>query len=238
MKSPLTSLAWATTALLITLTICTTFLIRECARFPSRVVDHTFAAARQAAEIFREAIGVQPKVIINQTVFFDQIASVAEFAVITRDQTISLSYSHQMTLLNTPLPATEKIIKIDATFRIKAGFDLMEPFTVAIDPQTLHLTAELPPAQILSVEPVGPLSYTDQDGWFNRITAQERQNLLNELQIRARTAAETSNCRQEAERQAVSRLSDLAQRNGQSATFHFRLSNPENTALPKAKTPP
>src|SRR5476651_1461745 len=123
-------------------------------------VDHTIDHIRDA---FSEVLRVQPQVTLNQRVVLTQTAPIAELAVVTKEELVTIGLNEHLEVLSMQIPLTEKKLTAEATYRIKAGFDLHEPFSVEIDPVTHALRAAMPHAKILSVEQVGDLIYHGED---------------------------------------------------------------------------
>ena len=184
------------------------FALRSCVG----AADHTIASVRDA---FAQVLNVQPKVTVNQRVVLTQTAPIAELAVVTKEELVSLGFDFHLEVLTFQVPLTEKTLTAEAVYRLKAGFDLREPFNVKIDPATGDVQASLPHAQILSVEQVGDLTYKGDDALLNRITDAEREEIINNLAHAAHDAAEASTLKADAERQVGQRLKELIHHNGQ-----------------------
>jgi len=194
---------------LITVAGITFFALHSCVA----AVDHTIASVRDA---FSQVLRVQPQITVNQRVVLTQTAPVAEFAVVTKEEQVSLHFNVHLEVLSFEVPLTEKNLTAEATYRLKAGFNLEEPFSVEIDPSTHQVHATMPHAKILSVEQIGDLTYHGEDALLNRITDDERTTILNNLDSAARKAAEDSSLKEDAEKQITQRLETLIQHNGQS----------------------
>jgi hypothetical protein len=180
--------------------------------------------ARFIGEAFQSTLQVTPQITINQTVIYGQISPIAEFAVVTQEQWVEYDYRSSLTLGAHALPFTEKKINLRAPYRVKAGFDLHEPFRVRTDRSGEKVLAEMPPAKILSVERAGDLKVEGDDHWFNQITDAERQSTLNAIDHQARELAEKSTLKAEAETQVTARLKELLEKN--SAVVEFRFTRP------------
>jgi hypothetical protein len=100
-------------------------------------------------------------------------------------------------------------------YRLKAGFDLRQPFSVQIDPATHQIRATMPHAKILSVEQVGDITYHGEDAALNRVTDDDRNQILASLNAAAHEAAEKSSLKTDAEKQVSQRLQELLNHNGQ-----------------------
>lgn len=193
---------------LITLAAISFFALRSC----TSAVDHTVDHVREA---FAQVFNLQPQVTINQRIVMTQTAPIAELAVVTKEELIAIGFDEHLEVMSFQVPLTEKKLSVEATYRIKAGFDLHEPFSVVIDPATHNLTATMPHAKILSVEQIGDLVYHGEDATLNRITDAERAKMVNDLLAAARDAAEKSGLKADAEKQVTDRLKELMNRNGQ-----------------------
>src|SRR5476651_2163233 len=137
--------------------------LRSC----TAAVDHTIGNVRDA---FREVLRVQPQVTVNQRVVLTQTAPIAELAVVTKEELVTIGLTEHFEVMSVQIPLTEKKLTAEAVYRIKAGFNLAEPFRVEIDPVTHEVRAKMPHAVILSVEQIGDLTYHGDDALLNRIT--------------------------------------------------------------------
>ena len=207
---------------LITLAVIAWFALRSC----TASVDHTIGTVRDA---FVSVLRVQPQVTVNQQVVLTQTAPIAELAVVTKEELVTIGLTEHLEVMSMEIPLTEKKLTAEAVYRIKAGFDLREPFTVAIDPVTHEVHAKLPHAIILSVEQIGDLTYHGDDALLNRITDAERAETLNNLNGAARAEAEKSNLKEDAENQVGQRLNELIKHNGQTIQLEWT-----NSTMPRS----
>jgi hypothetical protein len=109
---------------------------------------------------------------------------------------------------------------------------LSKPFSVEIDPITHALHAAMPHAEILSVEQVGDLTYHGEDSMLNRVTDDERAQILNNLHAAAHDAAEKSSLKSEAEQQVSQRLNEIMSHNGQTLQIEWNGTVPVPGRLP------
>jgi hypothetical protein len=193
---------------LVTLALLTLLVIDRCTYSAERAVD-------RVRDAFAAVLQVQPKITINERIVQTQTAPIAELAVVTREELISLGFDEHKELWSYSLPLTEKKLTVSGTFRVKAGYDLHEPFSVAIDPATHRIAATLPPAKILSVEQVGDLTFQGEDSLLNRLSDDERAHAVNDLAAMARKAAEGSSLTHDADDQVRTRLDQLLAHNGE-----------------------
>ena len=174
---------------------------------------------------------VQPKITINERVVQTQTAPIAELAVVTKEEPITLGFDEHKAILSYSIPLTEKKLSVEGTFRLKAGYDLREPFSVAIDPATHRIRATLPPAKILDVEQVGDLTFHGEDSVLNRLTDAERTKAVNDLAQLARQTAESSSLKRDADEQVRQRLEELLAHNGQKVEIQWSSSQDKNRTL-------
>lgn len=193
---------------LLTIAALCVFALHSCTSAVNQTVDHV-------RDAFGKVLSLQPKVTINQRVILTQTAPIAELAVVTKEELVSIGLNSHLEVLSIQIPLTEKKMTAEAVYRIKAGFDLTEPFSVEIDPATQAVTASMPGAKILSVEQVGDISYKGEDATLNRITDSERTEILANLNKAAHDAAEGSSLKAEAQEQVTQRLKELISHNGQ-----------------------
>ena len=180
--------------------------------------DHTIASVKNA---FAQVFQVQPQITMNERVILTQTAPIAELAVVSKDELVTIGLTQHLDILSYQIPLTEKEVTVEAVFRLKAGFDLREPFRVTIDPVTHAIHATLPHAKILSVEQLGDLNFHSQDATLNKVTDEERQKLLNGLNETAHAQAEQSGLKEDAEKQVNQRLEELFSHNGEKMSLEW-----------------
>ena len=200
---------------LITVAAIGAYALHSC----TSAVDHTIDHVRDA---FNEVLRVQPQVTVNQRVVLTQTAPIAELAVVTKEELVTLDLNEHLEVLSLQIPLTEKKLTAEATYRLKAGFDLSQPFAVVIDPVTHQVRAAMPHAKILSVEQVGDVTYRGEDAWLNRITDDERTQIMNSLNQTAHDTAEKSSLKSEAEQQVTQRLNEIMSHNGQNLQIEWK----------------
>ena len=190
------------------------FALHRCTAAVDRTIDH-------ARDAFSEVLRVRPQVTVNRRIVLTQTAPLAELAVVTKEELVTLGFDEHLEVLSMQIPLTEKKLTAQAVYRIKAGFDLREPFSVEIDPVTHALRAAMPHAKILSVEQVGDLTCHGEDSLLNRVTDAERAQILGNLNAAAHDAAEKSTLKMEAEQQVAQRLKEIMSHNGQSLQIEW-----------------
>ena len=183
--------------LLVVLTLCVTWLMRSCARMPGEAAR---AAGEPAVELGRRIVDglsrrlqLRPEVRVGRETVLAGDAALAELATVRREFAHEYIWEHQW------LGSTKRL-RLRGNFAAKAGFDLNENFHVEIDPQSLGVQVALPPPRVLGVE---MMSYKaeEEDGFWNKLNPQEREEAVNALLASARATADAdSTLRDEAQR--------------------------------------
>lgn len=170
--------------------------------------------ASNVARGMKEVLNFTPQVRINEHVVIEQSVPVAELATISRDLSVEYVWSHQWL-------SSTKTLALRGTFTAKAGFDLHEPFTVDIQKFPLKVRATMPPPKILSIQMNSYNVLKDEDGWWNRISASDRENAVQALQGVAREKAENSSMLEEARSTVEQSIKEIVERNAATVEFIY-----------------
>jgi hypothetical protein len=168
--------------------------------------------ARATADGVRSLFNVTPRVTINETVVIEQSTPILEVATISRQLLVDHAWSHSWL-------GSTKSIHLRGTFTAKAGFDLREPFAIDITRSPLTVNARLPEPRLLSVQMDSFVVIADEDGWWNRLTEEDRTQAVTTLQSLARTKVETSGILDDVRRSAEERIREVVERNGGAVIF-------------------
>ena len=140
----------------------------------------TSDAARKIRDAFVDLFHLQPKISVNENVVFDQTKTALELAVVSRD--VEVTRDAAQTWLG-----STKTIRIHATYRVKAGFDLSRNFEVTVADREVNI--KVPRAKILTVEPLNISVEELKNGLWNKIQPQDVERELQRMQELARTKA-------------------------------------------------
>jgi hypothetical protein len=168
--------------------------------------------AQAAADGIRSLFNVTPRVTINETIVIEQSTPILEVATISRQLLVDHAWSHSWL-------GSTKSIHIRGTFTAKAGFDLREPFAIDITRSPLTVSARLPEPRLLSVQMDSFVVIADEDGWWNRLTEEDRTQAVTTLQSLARTRVETSGILDDVRRSAEERIKQVLEQNGAPVIF-------------------
>jgi len=151
--------------------------------------------AGEASRAIQEMMNLQPRVSINDVVVIHESKPIVEVALITKDTQIEHTFEH------TWLRST-KTLRLKAIYRIKAGFKLTgSPVEVKVKRDwlgwKLSLVTSLPEPSILSVDQVKLEMLEDNDGYWNKITPEDRELAINEMRVKALAEAKKSSIRED-----------------------------------------
>ncbi len=147
---------------------------------PRHLVEQTYEGARRIGRDLKEALQFSPEIKVKEVVVLQQQREILELA------TLSQKFQHHYTWTNTRLYSTKKI-EITGTFDAKAGFDLDEKFTIAIDGDKAVVT--FPNPKLLSIESLGDMEFRDEHGVWNWIDAADRSQAINAYTLSAKAFA-------------------------------------------------
>ena len=149
------------------------FAFERCVSLPARTarlsVDELERVGRDARNAFIEMANLQPRVTINQRVYFEQTAEVAELAVISQRIEVEHDFLHTWA-------GSSKRLRLRGTFTAKAGFNLRQEIGVRVDPG--EIVVSLPHAQILGIEQNAVDVLAFENGFWNPISGADVQSEL------------------------------------------------------------
>ena len=145
--------------------------------------------AAQVSRAFAELGHLQPRITIRDRVFFEQTKSVLELVVVSRETQVDREMEHEWL-------GSKKRMRLRGTYQVRAGFDLMQPFSVRVDGSRIE--TRLPPPKILSVDSVDIEVTVFENGLWNKISPAELEGELRALPLLARQKAGDAGLQKEA----------------------------------------
>ncbi len=180
------------------------FAVKGCLDLPGKIASRTVTGVREGvAEVFVDLLHVRPEVREGTKVVWGQTSARTEVIVAAKKIEVGYDWEHRWL-------GSRKVIRLTQTYEVKAGFDLGKSFWVELGPGEGQATAHLPAPEILAVTPMGEVSYRDEDGWWNKVTDEDRSKALAALSGEAKRQGERGPLLEEARELAGSRLVDLA----------------------------
>ena len=211
----LSILGWVILA--ATLTVGLTLLLFW--RMGAEVTQEARRMAESLASDFDRVFQFTPQISVDSVVVVAANTPVLELVTTQRELLVRHRWSH------TWLHST-KNLEVEATFTAKAGFDLKEPFRINIDPRTGYVSAELPPPKLLSLGMSDVRVLQDEDGFWNKLTAEDRQTAFRALEEKARKKVSTSKLLPEAGLQAEKQIRELIDRTRDTTNLPKRPAEP------------
>jgi hypothetical protein len=195
---------WGAAAIFLGIVILLGMGVRACLDLPSKIASRTATGVREGvAEVFVDLLHVRPEIREGTRVIWGQTSARSEVIVAAKKIEVGYDWEHRWL-------GSRKVIRLTQSFELKAGFDLAKPFWVEVGPKEGEATAHLPAPEILAVTPVGKVSYRDEDGWWNKVTNEDRSAAYQRMAVEARKQGEKGSLLEEAKEMTGSRLTDLA----------------------------
>jgi len=196
--------SWGSAALFLGLVIFVGIGVRACLDLPAKLASRTVGGVREGiSEVFVDLLHVRPEVREGTQVVWGQTSARTEVIVAAKKIEVGYDWEHRWM-------GSRKVIRLTQSYEVKAGFDLAKPFWIELGPTGAEATAHLPNPEILAVTPVGEVSYQDENGWWNKVTNEDRAGALEALVAEARKQGEQGPLLDEAKEMAGSRLTDLS----------------------------
>jgi hypothetical protein len=190
----------------LALAITGKLIVDQMAAWPARLVN---TASNQASvdagkvrDAFVELFQLQPRISVNQTTVFGETKPALELAVVDRNTEITHDAAETWF-------GSTKTIRMHATYRVKAGFDLSKKLEVNVAGQEVNI--KVPKATILSVETLSLEVDELRDGLWNRIEPQDIDRELKKMPelARAKSSSLPDEAEQTFQRLLSERLGDL-----------------------------
>jgi Protein of unknown function (DUF4230) len=191
---------------ILALAITGKLIVDQMAAWPARLVDstskQTSVDARKIRDAFVDLFQLQPKISVNETAVYGETKSSLELVVVDRDTDVTHNSAETWF-------GSTKTIRMHATYRVKAGFDLSKKLEVNVSGQEVNI--KVPKAMILSVEPLSLAVDELRDGLWNRIQPEDIDRELKKMPELARAKASSlpGEAEQTFERLLTERLGDL-----------------------------
>jgi len=177
--------AFSISIVLIVLTLCTAWLMRSCARMPGEAgraaAEPAVELAKRIADGISRRLQFRPEVRIDQVTVLERETPVLELATVRREFAHDYEWEHQW------LGSTKRL-HLRGTFAAKAGYDLNEKFYFEINSNDLQVELGLPEPRVLGVEMIAYRA-EEEEGYWNKLSAEEREQAVNALLASARAAA-------------------------------------------------
>lgn len=176
------------------------------AEVTGRSTQAGYELTKQALTDLAEALQFTPKVIVGEKTVLQQDAKIRELATASKNFEHTYAYTHSWL-------GSTKTIELKGQFLAKAGFHVNDQFTLTTDERTASAVLRHPPAQLISCELQSVQVLKDEDGWWNKLSPQEREEAQNKLISTAKEAAMKSGVLDQAVQNLAERLKPVEERN-------------------------
>jgi Protein of unknown function (DUF4230) len=211
----LSILGWVIAA--AALTVALTLLLFW--RMSLEITQDSRRMAESIAAGFDRALNFTPQISVDSVVIIAANAPVLELVTVQKQALVRTRWTH------TWLHST-KNLELEATFTARAGFDLRDPIRINIDPRTRFISADLPPPKLLSLGMGDVRVLQDEDGLWNKLTAQDREQAFRVLEEKARKIFTESNLLAEARLEAEKRVRELIDKTAWSSILTTKPTEP------------
>ena len=171
--------------ILVVFTLCAAWLMRSCARMPGEAgraaAEPAVELAKRIADGVSRRLQFRPEVRVDRVTVLQRETALLELATVRREFTHDYEWEHQWL-------GSKKRLHLRGTFAAKAGYDLNENFYFEIDSDDLQVEVGLPEPRVLGVEMIGYRA-EEEEGFWNKLSAEEREQAVNALLASARAAA-------------------------------------------------
>jgi len=170
------------------------FVFERCTSLPGRAaktsVDQLERLGRDVRNTIVQIAQIQPRVTINERVYFEQTTEVSELALVSQRLEVEHEFLHTWA-------GSSKRLRLHGTFTAKAGFDLHQEISVNVQPE--GIVVRLPHAQILGLEQNAVDVLAFENGFWNPISGADVQSELTTLDKLAREQTSERNLPEQAE---------------------------------------
>jgi hypothetical protein len=207
---------------------------------PARLITHSKNEALDAGEKSyalgkRIVSDIKEKfdatVIVNNRTVIESTAEIAELATV--EKTFEQEHSVETTWLG-----STKRFRVRAHFQAKAGFDLKNAIRLDISPNGETVRMILPQPRLLSLEQKDISIIEDENGFWNKITKEQREQALQQLTQQARETIAQSGILDEARLSFEQQISEIIRRQlPEGASLSIDIPE-QSDAFPSATPPP
>jgi hypothetical protein len=177
---------------------------------PSDLGSNAVDLAQRIGTDMDDVIHFRPKITTAGTTIIEASKQITELSVVEK------SFEHTYTWESTWLGSTKRL-KLKGSFVAKAGYDLAKPFSIDISEDGQSILATMPPAKINSVEQAKVEILQDENGIWNKVSAQERQDVMNALAAEARKSLEQTSLLSDVDSALVTALEKVIRKNAPTA---------------------
>jgi hypothetical protein len=180
---------------------------------PARAVEQAYNGAKKIGSDIRDAFQMTPEITVNNTIVLQRQVEIFELA------TVSQQFRHEYDWTNSLLGSTKRI-HIEGTFEAKGGFDLHREFKIDIRDELAIVT--LPSPKLLSLTPQPDITFTDENGFWNWINAEDRAKAINAFNLDATKYAGEADFVYQARKNMEGKLTEILSAHGKKVVIQYK----------------
>lgn len=204
-------------------------ILREARQTGVAIIRASGDTATQVAEglarVLRDTFNLQPRVTVAGKTWIEAPRSTRELVLVKQSLERRHAWIHQRFW-------STKQVDVSARFTVSVGFDLTQPLDIDVDGAGRRARVTLPQPRVLSVHLDTIHPARESDGWWNRITPEDRAAAQQELQRLVEQDARQSGLLEMADAELRRVLSAEMQRQGGEIEFHTPALPPTDAAQP------
>lgn len=163
--------------------------------------------ARRVGADIRDALQLRPKVVVGERTIMERSSDQAELVTISQVLEHTHTFEHNWA-------GSTKRLEIKGVFMAKAGFSVDGLFAIRVSEDGSVVSIQHGPPRIISCELQEVIVVKDENGYWNKLTVEDRQNAQNALIQGARKAAADSGLFTKASENLRKRLEPLEAKHG------------------------
>lgn len=141
---------------------------------PVNSVESTLKVGGKVIERLAEITQLRPRLVIGEKTVIESNQQIAELAVTKK------SFSHTYLWEHSFVGSTKRM-EIKGEFVAKAGYALKSPTELRFSEDGSRITVVLPDSSVLSNEMTRYEILKDEDGYWNKLSTDDRERAINEL---------------------------------------------------------
>lgn len=190
-----------------TIALSSVYVMRSCARIPIDEAGRAVEFAEKLSGGLSKGLNLQPEIKIDRKTVIDRNQAVLELTTIKRNFTHEYVWEQKWA-------GSTKRIKLKGNFTAFAGFDLNEHFFIDIHSEDLRVDLKFPQPRLLACE-MNEYTAEEDEGWWNKISPEERHAAINEMVASARRSMqENQGLQDEAKRMLELQVAGVIVQNG------------------------
>ena len=180
-------------------------ILDKLAKLPGEAGGEVARAAGAMARVVKEALTIEPKVVVSSTVIHEGAKGAFEVALAEQQMTHDLRYE-------TTWLGSTKVLHARGRFTVKAGYNLADGQWFVEQKPDGNWLVNLPDPVVLSCELKEITMVEDDDGMWNKLSKEDRSQAHQQLLSEARAKAANKELFERVETELGRRLREAAAR--------------------------